>query len=65
MCFGGLAAIPITALDPPRRAASPAVPALVGSGSPLRSGAPEVGVSVTVDENDDDHPLVLSVVDNG
>jgi hypothetical protein len=30
----GFAAIPTTALDPPHRAASPAVPALIGSGSP-------------------------------
>ncbi len=30
----GIAAIPNTALDPPRSAASPAVPALHGSGSP-------------------------------
>lgn len=32
----GFAAIPTTALDPPHRAASPAVPALIGSGSPSR-----------------------------
>ena len=30
----GFAAIPTTALDPAHRPASPAVPALVGSGSP-------------------------------
>ena len=30
----GFAAIPTTALDPPHSAASPAVPALIGSGSP-------------------------------
>jgi hypothetical protein len=30
----GIAAIPTTALDPPHSAASPAVPALIGSGSP-------------------------------
>ena len=30
----GFAAIPTAALDPPHRAASPAVPALYGSGSP-------------------------------
>ena len=30
----GVAAIPATAIDPPHRAASPAVPALIGSGSP-------------------------------
>ena len=33
---GHFAAIPTTALDPPHNAASPAVPALVGSGSPSR-----------------------------
>lgn len=33
---GGFAAIPTTALDPPHSAASPAVPALIGSGSPSR-----------------------------
>ena len=33
----GFAAIPAAALDPPHRAASPAVPALIGSGSPLLS----------------------------
>ena len=32
--FDGFAAIPTTAIDPPHRAASPAVPALIGSGSP-------------------------------
>jgi hypothetical protein len=31
----GIAAIPTAALDPPHSAASPAVPALIGSGSPL------------------------------
>ena len=31
---GGFAAVPIPMLDPPRRAASPMVPALKGSGSP-------------------------------
>ena len=30
----GFDVIPTTALDPPQRAASPAVPALIGSGSP-------------------------------
>lgn len=30
----GFAAIPTAALDPPHSAASPAVPALIGSGSP-------------------------------
>ena len=30
----GFAAIPTAAIDPPRGAASPAVPALIGSGSP-------------------------------
>lgn len=30
----GFAAIPAAAIDPPHRAASPAVPALIGSGSP-------------------------------
>ena len=30
----GFAVIPTTAIDPPHRAASPAVPALIGSGSP-------------------------------
>jgi hypothetical protein len=34
----GFAAIPITALDPPDSAASPAVPALHGSGSPSHHG---------------------------
>ncbi len=33
----GFAAIPTAALDPPRSAASPAVPALIGSGSPSQS----------------------------
>ena len=33
----GFAAIPTTALDPPQRAASPAVPALHGSGSPCET----------------------------
>ena len=32
----GFAAIPAAAIDPPHRAASPAVPALIGSGSPSR-----------------------------
>ena len=30
----GSAALPTSAIDPPQRAASPAVPALIGSGSP-------------------------------
>lgn len=33
---GGFATVPASALDPPHCAASPAVPALIGSGSPLR-----------------------------
>ena len=33
--LNGFAAIPTAALDPPQRAAPPAVPALHGSGSPL------------------------------
>ena len=33
----GIAANPIAMLDPPRRVASPMVPALHGSGSPSRS----------------------------
>jgi hypothetical protein len=33
----GFAAIPTAALDPPQRAASPAAPALIGSGSPSRT----------------------------
>ena len=33
----GFAVVPTAALDPPQRAASPAVPALHGSGSPSRS----------------------------
>jgi hypothetical protein len=33
---GGIAAVPTSALDPPHSAASPAVPALIGSGSPSR-----------------------------
>lgn len=32
---GGFAVIPVAAIDPPHSAASPAVPALIGSGSPL------------------------------
>lgn len=32
----GIAAVPTSALDPPHCAASPAVPALIGSGSPSR-----------------------------
>ena len=35
----GFAAIPTAALDPPHSAASPAVPALVGSGSPSKPAA--------------------------
>ncbi len=34
MGSNGFAVLPIAALDPPHRAASPAVPALDGSGSP-------------------------------
>ena len=41
----GVAAISIATLDPPRRVASPAVPALVGSGSPLRSLPEQCGKS--------------------
>ena len=33
----GFAVLPITTLDPPHRAASPVIPALIGSGSPLSS----------------------------
>lgn len=31
----------------------------------LQAGATEIAVSITVDENADEHPLILSVVDNG
>jgi DNA topoisomerase VI subunit B len=31
----------------------------------LQAGASEIAVSITVDENADEHPLILSVVDNG
>lgn len=34
--FSGVAALPATALDPPHNVASPAVPALDGSGSPIQ-----------------------------
>jgi hypothetical protein len=39
------AAIPTTALDPPHSAASPAVPALIGSGSPSDSFRSSLGAS--------------------
>jgi len=41
----GFAAIPTTALDPPHSAASPAVPALIGSGSPSDSFCSSLGAS--------------------
>lgn len=39
----GFAALPITTLDPPHSAASPVVPAFVGSGSPSPSADRSVG----------------------
>ncbi len=38
----GVAAIPTAALDPPHSAASPAVPALIGSGSPSAAASNDV-----------------------
>lgn len=49
--FSGFAAIPNTMLDPPHGAASPMVPAFIGSGSPYLTQAPGVsaiGPSVSI-----------------
>ena len=47
----GFAAIPTTMLDPPHGAASPMVPALIGSGSPYLTqalGVSAIGPSVSI-----------------
>jgi len=42
----------LAALDPPHRAASPAIPAFVGSGSPLSSLGGGLGIAKTLDSGD-------------
>ena len=49
---GGFAAIPVAAIDPPHSAASPAVPALIGSGSPLFLFGGRLGGRYTLDLGD-------------